>query len=81
MEERDGRWRPVVDEIEPRAFGIPTRWIRPPAGLDLRFLRHPGHFVRWRLERRRLGPYARSYAEIAARRAPADAASPDEAAH
>ena len=70
MDERGGRWRPVVDEIEPRAFGVPTRWIRPSARLDLRLLRHPGHFLRWRLERRRLGPHARTYAEIAGRAAP-----------
>lgn len=55
-------WR--VDEDEPRVVGLPLRWFSGASTTELRGLRHPVAYLRWRRERRRLGPYARSLDEI-----------------
>ena len=54
-------WRPIVEETEPRFLGMPTRWVRPPVAIEARVARHPIRWLRWRLEVRRLGPYARPF--------------------
>lgn len=56
-------WQPIVGETEPRILGMPTRWVRPRAEVDARWLRHPVRYMRWRREVRRLGPHARSFDE------------------
>ena len=47
-----------MDETEPRALGLPLSWFRTDEPIDLRWIRHPYRWVRWRLEVRRRGPYA-----------------------
>jgi hypothetical protein len=55
---RGGRY-----DTRPRVLGIPTSgFSRKP--VDLPWLRHPIRFARWRLEVRRLGPYARRFDDI-----------------
>jgi hypothetical protein len=55
---RGGRY-----DTRPRVLGIPTSGfaVRP---MDLRWLRHPVRWRRWRREVRRLGPYARRFEDI-----------------
>ena len=47
-----------MDEVEPRALGLPLSWFRADEPIDLRWVRHPYRWLRWRLEVRRRGPYA-----------------------
>jgi hypothetical protein len=55
---RGGRY-----DTRPRVLGIPTTgWGQKP--IHLPWLRHPIRWTRWRLEVRRLGPYARKYEDI-----------------
>ncbi len=60
----DGRWRIDADSTEPRVFGVPRSWlaVRVP---DLRWLRHPVRWTRWRLDVRRRGAYAPTFEECA----------------
>ena len=55
-----GDWRPRTDDYEPRILGIPSSWFGSNQGqsTDLRWIRHPIRWARWRFEVRRLGPYA-----------------------
>lgn len=63
-------WR--VDLDEPRVLGLPLRWFGSPGRGEPGALRHPVAYLRWRSERRRLGPYARSLAQVIAGRAEPD---------
>lgn len=63
-----GSWRPVVDPVEPRVLGIPTRWFRPATPLKLGRARHPLRWLAWRREVARLGPYARDFDAFLAER-------------
>lgn len=64
-------WR--VDVDEPRVLGVPLRWFGSHERIERQALRHPLAYLRWRRERRRLGPYARSLAQVIAGRADPDA--------
>ena len=55
--EHGGR-RLRMDETEPRALGLPLRWFRTTEPIDVRWVRHPYRWLRWRSEVRRRGPYA-----------------------
>jgi hypothetical protein len=52
-----GSKRLRIDETEPRALGLPLSWFGT-TELDLRWLRHPRRWLKWRAEVRRRGPYA-----------------------
>jgi hypothetical protein len=60
----DAADRLLMDETEPRALGLPLRWFRNSDRADLRWIRHPVRWLRWRSEVRRLGPHARRYDEF-----------------
>jgi hypothetical protein len=47
-----------MDETEARAAGLPLSWFRTTEPIDLRWMRHPVRWLRWRFEVRRRGPYA-----------------------
>lgn len=47
-----------MDATEPRAMGLPLSWFRLSEPIDVRWLRHPLLWLRWRAEVRRRGPYA-----------------------
>ena len=53
--------RPIVGETEPRFLGMPARWVRPSVAIEARAARHPIRWLHWRVEVRRLGPYARPF--------------------
>ena len=55
--EQGGR-RLRIDETEPRALGLPLSWFRATEPIDIRWVRHPYRWLRWRSEVRRRGPYA-----------------------
>jgi hypothetical protein len=56
LEDRGRRLR--MDETEPRALGLPLSWFGTTEPIDLRWIRHPYRWLRWRSEVRRRGPYA-----------------------
>ncbi len=64
-------WR--VDLDEPRVLGLPLRWFGAPERVERQAVRHPLAYLRWRRERRLLGPYARSLAQVVADRPEPDA--------
>ena len=47
-----------MDETEPRALGLPLSWFRTTEPIDVRWVRHPYRWLRWRSAVRRRGPYA-----------------------
>jgi hypothetical protein len=53
-----------LDETEPRALGMPLSWFAAREPIDLRWVRHPLRWVRWRAEVRRRGPYAPRYEDF-----------------
>lgn len=53
-----------MDATEPRVLGLPLSWFRPPGDVDLRWLRYPVRWARWRAEVRRRGPYARRFEDF-----------------
>jgi hypothetical protein len=53
-----------LDETEPRAMGLPLSWFGTLEPIDLRWLRHPYRWLRWRAEVRRRGPYAPRYEDF-----------------
>jgi len=57
------RRRPVVDDVEARVAGLPRRWFRPKARteFDYRWVRHPVHWLGWRLAIHRDGPFAGTF--------------------
>jgi len=52
----------VLDEFESRVLGFPHSWFwaKDQTAPDLRWIRHPIQWSKWRLHVRRLGPYAPS---------------------
>jgi hypothetical protein len=53
-----GEWRPKVDPAEQRVLGVPRSWLGPREPLDIRWIRHPMRWLRWRSEVRKRGAYA-----------------------
>ena len=58
---RRGRSRPRPSSEQRTVLGLPLSWFAPRPQLDTRWLRHPGRWLRWRAQVRRLGPYAPDY--------------------
>jgi hypothetical protein len=69
---REGGWLPEASDTEPRILGVPQSWVGfgrdPKRDIDMRWLKHPLRWSRWRREVRRRGPYAPTYEDF-----PADA--------
>ena len=56
MPSQDGGRRLRIDATEPRALGLPLSWFGTTEPTDLRWVRHPYRWLRWRSEVRRRGP-------------------------
>ena len=56
-----------MDATEPRAMGLPLSWFRTTESIDLRWVRHPYRWLRWRIEVWRRGPYAPRFEEFRSR--------------
>ena len=59
-----GDWRVRSDDTRPRVLGVPVTWVRP-RPVDLRWVRHPVRWVRWRRDVHRRGPYAPDFDDCA----------------
>ena len=71
-----GGWKRGLSTDEQRVFGLPRSWFVPKP-IDIRWMRHPVHWSRWRWQVHRLGPYAPPYAEPGDAGAPGDRAGSD----
>lgn len=56
------------NESEQRVLGVPRSWFWTGQAPDLRWVRDPVRWLRWRLEVRRRGPYAPNYEDFTARK-------------
>jgi hypothetical protein len=59
-----GEWRPKLDPAEQRVLGVPRSWLGPREPLDMRGIRHPIRWLRWRSEVRKRGAYAPRYEDF-----------------
>ncbi|MCU1490218.1 MAG: hypothetical protein JWM85_1623 [Acidimicrobiaceae bacterium] len=68
----EGGWRPTVGDTEQRVLGVPLSWLGSQGSVDLRWLRHPIRWTRWRLEVHRRGPYAPRFENFGRAERPSD---------